>query len=201
MQVQKLIRINAFPKGKYHERTNWKSVPVVTLNTSAFDVDLIIQPTNAIFPSNKQIPPKLCRDRNPQQSPQVTQPLPPSLSRPLAKPIKIDKLQAYLEDCSHRSWQYLIESFRFGFSIDCVGHHSNFVSKNLLSATTNPKVVDEKLAKEIQLGRIVGPFDRQPFPVFHVSPLGLIPKKVPGEFSLIHHLSFPEGNSINSHIP
>ena len=70
-----------------------------------------------------------------------------------------------------------------------------------MSATTNPKAVDEKLAKEIQLGRIVGPFDGQPFPVFHVSPLGLIPKKVPGEFRLIHHLSFPEGKSINSHIP
>ena len=60
--------------------------------------------------------------------------------------------------------------------------------------------VDEKLAKEIQLGRIVGSFDGQPFPVFHVSPLGSIPKKKPGEFRLIHHLSFPERKSINSHI-
>ena len=133
--------------------------------------------------------------------PQATHPLPPALSRPLATPIKIDKLQAYLKGYPTRSRQYLIEGFRFGFSIDYVGHRSNFVSKNLLSATTNPKAVDELLAKEIQLGRIVGPFNRQPFPVFHVSSLGLIPKKVPGEFRLIHHLSFPEGNSINSHIP
>ena len=77
-----------------------------------------------------------------------------------------------------------------------IGHRSNFVP-----ATTNPKAVDEKLAKDIELGRMVGPFDEQPSPVFHVSPLGLIPKKVPGEFRLIHHLSFPERNSINSHIP
>ena len=77
-----------------------------------------------------------------------------------------------------------------------IGHRSNFVP-----ATTNPKAVDEKLAKDIELGRMVGPFDEQPSPVFHVSPLGLIPKKVPGEFRLIHHLSFPEGKSINSHIP
>ena len=56
-----------------------------------------------------------------------------------------------------------MEGFRFGFSIDYVGHRSNLVSKNLLSATTNPKAVDEKLAEEIQLGRIVGPFDGQPF--------------------------------------
>ena len=31
--------------------------------------------------------------------------------------------------------------------------------------------------------------------------MGLNPKKSPGEFRLIHHLSFPEGHSINSHIP
>ena len=123
------------------------------------------------------------------------------LSRPLATPIKIDKLPAYLEGYPPRPRQYLIAGFRFGFSIDYVGHRSNFVSKNLLSATTNPKAVGEKLAKQIQLGRIVGPFDVQPFPVFHVSPLGLIPKKVTGRFRLIHHLSFPEGKSINSHIP
>ncbi|XP_078333005.1 uncharacterized protein LOC144625574 [Crassostrea virginica] len=40
-----------------------------------------------------------------------------------------------------------------------------------------------------------------PFPNIQVSPLGLVPKKAPGEFRLIHHLSFPEGDSINSNIP
>ena len=48
---------------------------------------------------------------------------------------------------------------------------------------------------------MVGPFDTRPFSVFHISPLGVIPKKLPGEFRLIHHLSFPEEHSINSHIP
>jgi len=81
--------------------------------------------------------------------------------------------------------QYLIDGFRFGFSIDYVGPRINFSSKNLVSAIANPSAVDEKLANEIKLGRIVGPFERQPFPVFHISPLGLIPKKVPGEFRLI----------------
>ena len=91
--------------------------------------------------------------------------------------------------------------FHFGFPIDYVGDRINFSSPNLLSAITNPTVVDEKLGKEIQLGRIVGPFYTPPFPAFHVSTLGFIPKKVPGEFRIIHHLSFPEGRSINSHIP
>ena len=32
------------------------------------------------------------------------------------------------------------------------------------------------------------------------SPLGLVPKKEQGEFRLIHDLSFPKTNSVNSHI-
>ena len=128
-------------------------------------------------------------------------PLHPALSRPLSTPIKIDKFQFYLEGYPARSKQYLLNGFRFGFSIDYVGSRRNFSSKNLLSAITNPKAVDDKLDKEVVLGRIVGPFDARPFSVFHISPLGLIPKKAPGEFRLIHHLSFPEGQSVNSHIP
>ena len=121
----------------------------------------------------------------------LTKPLPhPALSRPLSTPIKVDKLQLYLEGYPARSKQYLLDGFSFGFS-----------SKNLISAITNPTAVDAKLDKEIDLGRIVGPFDSRPFSVFHISPLDLIPKKLPGEFRLIHHLSFPEGHSINSHIP
>ena len=132
----------------------------------------------------------------------LTNPLPhPALSRPLSTPIKVDKLQFYLEGYPARSKQYLLDGFSFGFSIDHVGPRQNFSSKNLISAITNPTAVDAKLDKEIDLGRIVGPFDTRPFSVFHISPLGLIPKKLPGEFPLIHHLSFPEGHAINSHIP
>ena len=72
---------------------------------------------------------------------------------------------------------------------------------NLLSATQNPTAVNDKLSKELNLGRIAGPFVTQPLPSLHISPLGLIPEKTPGEFRLIHDLSFSFGNSINSHIP
>ena len=34
-----------------------------------------------------------------------------------------------------------------------------------------------------------------------ISPLGLVPKKMPSEFRLIHHLSFPRGSSVNDGIP
>lgn len=34
-----------------------------------------------------------------------------------------------------------------------------------------------------------------------MSPLGVVPKKAPGEFRMIHHLSFPQGSSVNDGIP
>ena len=128
----------------------------------------------------------------------LTNPLPhPALSCPLSTPItcKVDKLHFYLEGYPAHSIskQYLLNGFSFGFSIDYVGPRQNFSPKTLLSAITNPSAVDTKLDKETNFGRIVGPFDTRLFSVFHISPLGLIPEKLPGEFCLIHHLSFPKG--------
>ena len=55
--------------------------------------------------------------------------------------------------------------------------------------------------KEREAGRIAGPFTVRPFPIFHCSPLGIVPKKDPSEFRLIHHLSYPHGSSVNDFIP
>lgn len=46
-------------------------------------------------------------------------------------------------------------------------------------------------------GRVAGPFLFPPFVDLQVSPLGLIPKKEPNSFCLIHHLSFPAGSFLN----
>lgn len=62
-------------------------------------------------------------------------------------------------------------------------------------------VVRKKLDKELGLHRISGPYTSKPFENFICSPLGLVPKKSQGEFRIIHDLSFPEGNSVNEHIP
>ena len=62
-------------------------------------------------------------------------------------------------------------------------------------------MVDQKLAKEIQEGRIMGLFAEPPLPNLKISPLGVIPNKVQGEFRMIHHLSFPFGDSVNDFIP
>ena len=73
--------------------------------------------------------------------------------------------------------------------------------KNLRSALEHPGVVDRKLKKELDLGRIAGPFYTEPFRDFRISPIGVVPKKEKGSFRLIHHLSYPEGDSINDGIP
>ena len=66
-----------------------------------------------------------------------------------------------------------------------------------MSALHNPDVVDLKIEKELLAGRLSGPFEMPPLSPFRVSPLGCIPKKTPGEFGLIHHLSYPKGSSVN----
>lgn len=76
------------------------------------------------------------------------------------------------------------------------------MSRNLKSAKQNPDILDEKIAIEVQAGRVGGPFrlDNLPFPNLQISPLGLVPKQKPGDYRVIHHLSFPEGSSINDGI-
>lgn len=190
-----------FRPGSAGNFTGEIGVQDATSSTNVSNVGIGIQRTSVHFPADSnQIRQKMCPERR--EHLHLTNPLPhPALSRPLSTPIKVDKLQFYLEGYPARSKQYLLDGFSFGFSIDHVGPRQNFSSKNLISAITNPTAVDAKLDKEIDLGRIVGPFDTRPFSVFHISPLGLIPKKLPGEFRLIHHLSFPEGHAINSYIP
>ena len=87
-----------------------------------------------------------------------------------------------------------------GFPLRYEGPHFSCHSNNLLSAIQNPTAVDAKLSKELDAQRLASPFSSPPFPVFRVSPLGLVPKKVEGEFRLIHHLSFPKGSSLNDRI-
>ena len=69
-----------------------------------------------------------------------------------------------------------------------------------MSARQNPAVVDAKIQQELAAGRLAGPFDVPPFSPFRVSPLGVVPKKTPGDFRLIHHLSYPNGHSVNDGI-
>ena len=91
--------------------------------------------------------------------------------------------------------KYIISGFSQGFPLHFQGQRQFCTPKNLPSALQNPKYVDKKLAQELAANRIAGPFTSPPIHSFCVSLLGLIPKKIPGDFRLIHHLSFPKGIS------
>ena len=117
-------------------------------------------------------------------------------------PVSIIELQQILHGYHRQA--YLIHGFTYGFQIGCFGvpPRDNTQVGNLKSADEFSGVIDRKLSKELVMGRILGPYTIPPaMAKFRVSPLGVVPKKAKGEFRMIHHLSYPEGESVNDFIP
>ena len=95
----------------------------------------------------------------------------------------------------------LISALRYGTRIGYLGPHQPRVSHNLISASQHPEVVSGNIHKEVQLGRITGPFSSPPLPNLQSYPIGVVPTKHSVEWCTLYHLSYPEGDSINDHIP
>jgi hypothetical protein len=123
------------------------------------------------------------------------------INSPPVTPVKVSTLSPLLQQYDPRLTQFLIDGFSFGFRVGFVGNSRLRLASNLRSAKEHPNILAAKLEKELCAGRIVGPFSRPPFDNFISSPLGVVPKKTPGEFRLIHHLSYPDGSSVNDFIP
>jgi hypothetical protein len=133
---------------------------------------------------------------------QKSQPMP--LNDPLfsiVTPIKVQKLAEYLVGYDVDLTGFLIQGFSEGFKIPFYGNRSFRLAKNLSSLSGKEHILLDKLHQEISAGRVMGPFQYPPFKNIQVSPLGLVPKKSPNEHRLIHHLSYPDGLSINDGIP
>ena len=111
-------------------------------------------------------------------------------------------LSEYLDGYDLDAKQFILDGFKFGFSLNFSGVRCSQDSHNLTTAKDNPEIVCQKLLNELTTGRIAGPFDSVPFPDFKCSPLGLVPKRKEGQFRLIHHLSYPRhsGTSVNAGI-
>ena len=124
-----------------------------------------------------------------------------SRTNPLPTPINVDRLSHYLKDYDQQEKEFLISGFWDGFNIPSSKALDGTVPRNLKSATDLPSQVLEKINKEISLGRVAGPFSSHPFNNFVCSPIGKKKKKSPGTYRLIHHLSFPNHDSVNSNIP
>ena len=116
----------------------------------------------------------------------LRQALPLQCHKPVT-PVKVDRLNFFLTGYHPPLRQFLGNGFRYGFRVDF--------------ALEQPQAVRCKLLKELAADRIRGPFPRPPFRLFVRCPLGIVPKKVPSEFRLIQHLSYPCGSSVNDFIP
>lgn len=114
--------------------------------------------------------------------------------------MKVKVLKHFLKGYSPLKSKFLINGFTFGFRIPYAGARKFRDCKNLLSARKQPLILKQKIIEEIKAKRVVGPFNEPPLKNLQVSPLGLVPKKELGEYRVIHHLSYPEGSSINDGI-
>ena len=126
---------------------------------------------------------------------------PQNQNRSLPTPIVVDRLAAWLEGYDEEKKKILIDGFSFGFHVGFEGTTNNSIPKNLKSALDMPDLVTEHIKKELEAGRLAGPFTQPPFDNFQCSPLGLVEKKEKGKFRMIHHLSYPDGLSVNDQIP
>ena len=133
-------------------------------------------------------------------SPYMPSPSPSPQHLSLPTPVQVDRLEFLLSGYNRSIAEFLSKGFREGFPLHYEGIRVSSDATNLLSARHNPEVVDAKLNKECEAGRLAGPFHKLPCYPFRLSPLGVVPKKTLGEFRLIHHLSYPRGSSVNDGI-
>lgn len=112
-----------------------------------------------------------------------------------------DRLAALLTGYDPPLAAELVHGFRHGFSLGGIDVSPGDAGINLPSCSMAPQAIDAYVASEKKAGRIAGPFCPPPSWIIRFSPIGLIPKKTPGSFRVIHHLSFPAGDSVNDAIP
>ena len=155
---------------------------VVLLSTFATGVRGLTQFQNVIFVAHQKLP------------------SPPHRHPSLPTPVKVERLGFLLEGYTPSTVEFLLFGVTQGFLVHFQGEHKSRTATNLMSALHNPEALDAKLQIELEAHRLAGPFQSPPLSPFWISPLGLVPKKVQGEFRLIPHLSFPTGFSVNDGI-
>ena len=117
----------------------------------------------------------------------------------LPTPIMVQQLNDLLN--GYHNKDFIINGFTEGFRLKFEREDLPLDSKNSQSAINNPEAVNLKLKQEIDLGRIVGPFEKQPFPNFKSFPLAIKEKKNTGKYRLLHNLSYPyDDRSVNFNI-
>ncbi len=109
----------------------------------------------------------------------------------ICTPVCAEVLAQYLEGYSADDKEFVLRGFREGFHLNSsIDKKVTIETNNMPSAEAHPEIVWEKITKEVNDGRVAGPFDRTPFEHYICSPLGLVPKAgSPNKFHLIFNLS------------
>ena len=163
------------------------SVPmVVLLSIYVTNSKALKKPVNVIF-----VPKAKTQSFLPSPNPQ-------SLNLPT--PINAERLVFLLSGYDPSIVEFLFVGFSEGFAIQYDGLRESSDAKHLILALENPDVVDIKIKKELDADCLTCPFIAYPFHPFCISPQGVVPKKTPGDFRLIHNLSNPKGFSVNDSI-
>ncbi|XP_061170464.1 uncharacterized protein LOC133179795 isoform X1 [Saccostrea echinata] len=118
----------------------------------------------------------------------------------LPTPVQAHLLKHYLQGYDPFLSHYLVQGFTSGFSLGCSAYPKPRLCRNHSSTTQHADYVLDKLQNEIDLGKIAGPYPSRPFQNFVWSPLGVVPKSTQGKYRLLHDLSFPSADSVNSYI-
>ena len=192
---------NPFPRGGFLERLKPPLKATASASIRAVNVPWAALTNTSVVSARGHIPLRIVifvvNASIPVLSPQLPSPTLPTLPTP----VRVDRLSFLLKGYTHSTVEFLISGFTHGFPIHFQGERQSRKAKNLLSALDNPAAVDSKLRKELEAQLLAAPFKSPPLSTFWISPLGVVPKKVPGEFRLIRHLSFPKGSSVNHGIP
>lgn len=136
--------------------------------------------------------PMLQRDRSPPPQQQ-------NLDYSPTTPVIPNKLANVLE--GHPNAHFLEQGFSEGFHIPHVCLQIPWKAKNHASAVQHLKFLSQYIDAEFEAGRLMGLFQVSPHPDSVCSPLGVIQKKEPGTFRVIHNLSFPKGSAVNDMLP
>lgn len=116
---------------------------------------------------------------------------------PLPTPVNAPKLNEYLLGYDENAYNYLVSGFSRRFFLGYGRIYPTLYLPDHASLEVHAKFVETRL-KELQLGRIKGPYDFPLLSNFKSSPLSVAPKKEPNSYRLIHGLSFdPENTAIN----
>lgn len=105
-------------------------------------------------------------------------------------PVKVHVLEKYLTNYYNRhDPELLFPGFRDCFRFNYVGPVR--VVKKLISAEMHKNETKMKLTKEVELGRMLGPFTEKPISTLRISHIGLVQKPDDG-WRLNTHLLLPK---------